>query len=159
MKDETELKDLTIHALKELGEIAEVLVKKNRPDHWKNELGDLCGLCISPMLALAGMSFEDACKLGLERKYNKMHTTLIRKYQRKPMVVEVEQYVEYGKLVKGMCNSQSCFLDGNDKPHVHTIHANQIVNLEVGDFIIPEMDGKHYYPCKPDVFALTYEPI
>ena len=81
------------------------------------------------------------------------------KYIKKPLVIEAEQYTKYGKLVTGMCNSQSCFVAGNDKPHVHTIHANQIVNLEIGDFVIPEMDGEHYYPCKPDIFAMTYEPV
>lgn len=72
MKNEKILTSLTIHALKELGEIAEVLVRKNRPDHWKNELGDLCGLCIKPMLDLAGMTFGEACALGVERKNMKM---------------------------------------------------------------------------------------
>ena len=50
--------------MKELGEIAEVLIKQDRPDHWKDELGDLCALCIKPMLELAGMDFEDACNIG-----------------------------------------------------------------------------------------------
>lgn len=81
------------------------------------------------------------------------------KYRKKPVVIEAEHYVEYGKLVKGMCNSISCFTAGNDKPHVHTIHDNQIVMLEVGDFVIPEPDGEHYYPCKSDIFAATYEPV
>ncbi len=81
------------------------------------------------------------------------------KCRRKPLEIEAVQYVEYGKLVKGMCNSQSCFGAGNSEPHVHTAHANQIVNLEIGDFVIPEMDGEHYYPCKPDVFVKTYEPV
>lgn len=72
MKHEKILTSLTIHALKELGEIAEVLVRKNRPDHWKNELGDLCGLCIKPMLDLAGITFDEACALGVERKSMKM---------------------------------------------------------------------------------------
>ena len=53
---------LTIHALKELGEIAETLIKKDRPGHWKNELGNLCGLCIKPMLELAETDF-DTCLL------------------------------------------------------------------------------------------------
>lgn len=70
--NEEELKDLTIHALKELGEIAEVLIRRNRPEHWKNELGDLCGLCIKPMLDLAGMDFETACIVGVERSNKKM---------------------------------------------------------------------------------------
>ncbi|MFZ2809437.1 MAG: hypothetical protein WAZ60_23890 [Desulfosalsimonadaceae bacterium] len=80
------------------------------------------------------------------------------KFRKKPVVIEAEQYVEYGKLVKGMCNSISCYTSGNDQPHVHTIHKGQIVNLEVGDWIIPEPDGIHFYPCKADIFEATYEP-
>ena len=79
------------------------------------------------------------------------------KYRKKPMVIETEQYLEYGKLVKGMCNSQSCYTAGNNEPHVHTIHSGQMVNLEIDDWIIPELDGKHFYPCKPDIFKMTYE--
>lgn len=81
------------------------------------------------------------------------------KYRKKPVVIEAVQYVEYGKLVNGMCNSLSCFTSGNDKPHVHTIHDGQIVNLEIGDWIIPEPDGIHFYPCKPDIFYKTYEKV
>ena len=72
MENEEELKRLTLHALKELGEIAEVLIKQDRPEHWKKELGDLCGLCIKPMLDLAGMDFEAACKIGIDRRLKKM---------------------------------------------------------------------------------------
>jgi len=79
------------------------------------------------------------------------------KYRRKPSVIEVEQYKEYGRLVKGMCNSRSCYTSGNNKPHVHTIHDNQIVNLKIGDYIIPEPDGKHFYPCRPEIFESNYE--
>ncbi len=67
-----ELQKLLIHAQKELGEIAECEIKKDRPAHWKNELGDLCGLCIAPMLELAGMDYETACRIGEERKKQKM---------------------------------------------------------------------------------------
>ncbi len=66
------LEKLLIHAQKELGEIAECAIKKNRPGHWKNELGDLCGLCIAPMLEHAGMDFETACRIGRERKKQKI---------------------------------------------------------------------------------------
>jgi len=82
---------------------------------------------------------------------------MIMKATKKPIEIEFEQYVEHGKLVKGMCNSMSCYTDGNDKPHVHTIHDNQIVILEVGDYIILEPNGINYYPVKPDVFADTYD--
>ena len=43
----------------------------------------------------------------------------------------------------------SCFIE--------TMHNGQRVNLEYGDWILPEPDGLHYYPCKPDVFSATYE--
>lgn len=70
-EDEEKLKSLLICSIKELGEIAEVLIKKDRPNHWKNELADLCGLCIKPMLDLAGMSFNSACLIGKQRKQKK----------------------------------------------------------------------------------------
>lgn len=84
---------------------------------------------------------------------------VMKQFRKKPIVIEAVQYTEYGKLVKGMCNSRSCYTLGNTEPHVHTIHNNQVVNLEVGDFIIPEPDGEHYYPCKANIFHATYEPV
>ncbi len=81
------------------------------------------------------------------------------KYRKKPVIIDAVQYVKYGELVKGMCNSRSCYASGNLEPHVHTIHNNQIVNLEVGDYVIPEPDGEHFYPCKPDIFEATYEKV
>lgn len=81
------------------------------------------------------------------------------KFKSKPSIIDAEQYVKAGKLVKGMCNSQSCYVSGNVQPHVHTIHNNQIVNLEVGDYVVPEPDGIHYYPIKPDIFEKKYSPM
>jgi hypothetical protein len=83
------------------------------------------------------------------------------KYRKRPdnRIFEPVQYVARGRLVPGMCNSLSCFSAGNNQPHVHTIHDGQIVNLEVGDWIMPEPDGKHFYPIKPDIFEATYEPV
>lgn len=77
------------------------------------------------------------------------------KYRKKPVIIEAEQYTEEGKLVKGMCSE--CGEDA--APHVHTIHNNQVVLLELGDFVIPEPDSIHFYPCKPEIFANTYEPL
>ena len=81
------------------------------------------------------------------------------KFQKKPVVIEAEQYTAYGRWVRGMCNSVSCYTAGNTEPHVHTIHDDQIVLLAVGDWIIPEPDGEHFYPVKPDIFAATYKPL
>ena len=84
---------------------------------------------------------------------------LMARYRKKPIVIEAEQYSAYGCLAKGMCNSQSCCVVGNNQPHVHTIHNGQMVLLEVKDWIIPEPDGIHFYPCKPDIFEATYEKV
>ena len=67
--------ELLIAAMKELGEIAECIAKDDRPGHWKKELGDLCGLAIAPMLEIAGMDFETACKIGRARKKEKTEAT------------------------------------------------------------------------------------
>ena len=81
------------------------------------------------------------------------------RFRKKPVIIEAEQYIKVDILVKGMCNSTSCYLAGNTKPHVHTIHDNQIVILKAGDWIIPEPDGIHFYPCKPGIFDETYEEV
>lgn len=77
------------------------------------------------------------------------------KYRKKPIVVEAVQFT--GAHVRGICVRTDCYLDDSDKIHVHTIHNNQRVNVEKGDWIIPEPDGVHFYPVKPDIFAATYE--
>ncbi len=41
---------------------------------------------------------------------------------------------------------------------VRTAHGD-IAVVRHGDWIIPEKQPGRFYPCKPDVFALTYEPV
>lgn len=78
------------------------------------------------------------------------------KYRKKPIVIEAFQYL--GGVCRGVC-VKPC-LDGDwIKPHVHTIHNNQTVILVEGDWVLPEPDGVHFYPCKAEIFAATYEPV
>jgi hypothetical protein len=81
------------------------------------------------------------------------------KFRKKLKIIEAVQYTRRGKFETGMCTSYECISNTCSEPHVHTIHNNQIVILELGDWIIPEPDGKHFYPCKPDIFAETYELV
>jgi hypothetical protein len=77
-------------------------------------------------------------------------------WRKKPVVVEAHQWFS-GESVPGVCR---CFTPEFDNaPHVHTIHQDQAVRLCDGDYIIPEGDGFHYYPVKPDIFKATYEPV
>lgn len=89
------------------------------------------------------------------------------KFRKKPIVIEAEQYsVERhradGWLPRGAIRSQVADDDGaihEGFPYLETIHAGQKVTLTDGDWVIPEADGIHFYPCKPDTFAATYEAV
>lgn len=39
-----------------------------------------------------------------------------------------------------------------------TIHGDE-APCRVGDWVIPEPKAGHFYPCKPDIFANTYDPV
>jgi hypothetical protein len=41
---------------------------------------------------------------------------------------------------------------------VTTIHGED-TSVTMGDWIIDEGDGEHFYPCKPDIFEATYEAV
>jgi len=41
---------------------------------------------------------------------------------------------------------------------VTTIHGQEI-QVTIGDWIIDEGDGEHFYSCKPDIFEATYEAV
>ena len=68
------------------------------------------------------------------------------KYRKKPVVIEAAQWFKHG-----------------DHPAVKDMGAPVVLTLEgplhvtPGDWIITGVKGEHY-PCKPDVFAATYEP-
>ena len=46
--------------------------------------------------------------------------------------------------------------DGTYKLAIHTLEGDHLV--EWGDFIIQGVAGE-LYPCKPDIFHKTYEPV
>lgn len=82
------------------------------------------------------------------------------KFRKKPVVIEAEQYRPVDFDGKPNCPKGVCICTpGGVVPHVHTIHNGQAVKIESRDWIIPEPDGKHFYPVKPDIFEATYERI
>ena len=46
--------------------------------------------------------------------------------------------------------------NGTDKLKIHTLEGDHLV--EWNDFIIQGVNGE-LYPCKPDIFVKTYEPV
>jgi len=74
------------------------------------------------------------------------------KYRKKPVVIEAEQFftdLELPFRDKGIVQ----FAD--DRFFVSTLEGP--LTISDGDWIICGIKGE-YYPCKPDIFAATYEP-
>jgi hypothetical protein len=70
------------------------------------------------------------------------------KYRKKPVVIEATQWFKMGDhpAVK-----QSKY---TGRMYVETLEGNMTVTP--GDWIITGVKGEHY-PCKPDIFWMTYE--
>lgn len=82
---------------------------------------------------------------------------MAEKYRKKPIVVEATQW-QPGVVIEGVM--EDAFRDG---PHegckfamIHTLEGCHMV--QPGDYIIKGIKGE-LYPCKPDIFAQTYEPL
>ena len=80
-------------------------------------------------------------------------------FRKKPLYVTAQQFFRpiLSLIVDtpGVCQCPAGSLRG----HVHTLHQGQIIDLEDGDWVVAESDGKHYYPIKPAIFTATYEPV
>lgn len=85
------------------------------------------------------------------------------KYRKKPVVVDAVQWWQHGDhpAVKPR------YTYGPDDEHwrptvqtgfgwIHTLEGEMLVSP--GDWIITGVNGEHY-PCKPDIFAKTYEKV
>lgn len=73
-------------------------------------------------------------------------------YRKKPVVVEAEQYHAEVFLPPG-----GCVCSVWRGAHVHTLEGTSYA-LTDGDWIIKGIAGE-FYPCKPDIFEQTYEPV
>lgn len=88
------------------------------------------------------------------------------KFRKKPVVVEAVQFDPLGvhrlTLPEGVVGQPSPGADNwaydGCRFFVTTIHGQQ-TELKARDWIITEPDGIHHYPCKPDIFAATYDPV
>ena len=78
------------------------------------------------------------------------------KFRKKPVVIEAEKYdgdtthlsYEFGTAISRSRGGGSCFIS--------TLEGE--MECKPGDFIIKGIAGE-FYPCKPDIFAATYEPV
>lgn len=87
------------------------------------------------------------------------------KFRKKPVVIEAIQFTDpgaYPQIVK-FTDKKCGPLQTND-PYEPTEFRIPIETLEgthmamIGDWIIKGVKGE-FYPCKPDIFEMTYEPV
>lgn len=72
------------------------------------------------------------------------------KFKKKPVVIEATQWFKMGDHPAVETHDRK---EGFGK--VYTLEGEHTVTP--GDWIITGVKGEHY-PCKPDIFEMTYEP-
>jgi len=79
------------------------------------------------------------------------------KFRKRPIVVDAEQFFYSHPALPGVFYPP--LIDGIYVGDAFVVTAHgQRVYLQNGDWVIAEADGEHYYPCKDEIFAATYEP-
>lgn len=85
------------------------------------------------------------------------------KFKKKPVIIEAIQFKDLQSVDSMLLDpafegfeKASTYDDKTNNLTIHTLEGDHHAN--VGDYIIKGVKGE-FYPCKPDIFALTYEPV
>jgi len=78
------------------------------------------------------------------------------KFRKKPVVIEATQWFKDGDHPEVFIHSTGGHVYVNGQPSIDPLEGRHLVT--VGDWIITGVKNEHY-ACKPDVFAMTYEPV
>lgn len=82
---------------------------------------------------------------------------MINKYTKKPVEIEALQFNGNNfEEVENFTISGDLYYKENGDMFVATLEGEHKVS--VGDFIIKGVKGE-FYPCKPDIFEMTYEKV
>lgn len=83
------------------------------------------------------------------------------KFRKKPVVIEAMQLTgnncfEALHFMNRAGEIAGADLNQTDLPVIHTLEG--YMYTAIGDWIIKGVKGE-FYPCKPDIFEMTYEPV
>jgi hypothetical protein len=79
------------------------------------------------------------------------------KYRKKPVVIEAVQFKGRNSAdIHEFCGDKVLEPVGEEYLEIVTLEGN--MRATPGDFIIKGVNGE-FYPCKPDIFEKTYEPV
>ena len=77
------------------------------------------------------------------------------KWRKKPVVIEAELFDASNCPLPFSGRGDPCCLDGG-RWYIATLEGDH--NLTPGDMVIRGVKGE-FYPCKPDIFAASYEEV
>ena len=79
------------------------------------------------------------------------------KFRKKPVVIEAIQFQSTNHdEIADFCHPQAIAVGGGRTLIIPTLEGKMTAND--GDWIIKGVKGE-VYPCKPDIFAATYDPV
>jgi hypothetical protein len=77
-------------------------------------------------------------------------------YRKRPVVIEADRWLPNDRA----CRNNAAMIPGakidGDKLLIATLEGT--MTASPGDWVIRGVHGE-YYPCKPDIFEATYEPV
>ena len=77
------------------------------------------------------------------------------KFKKKPVIIDAIQYRTIRHEVDAFCPILIWKIeDHNEIPYIPTLEG--VMRVNNGDWIIKGIKGE-FYPCKPDIFEVTYE--
>ncbi len=87
------------------------------------------------------------------------------KFRKKPVTIEARQfggrYTGDGRDILDWMGASGDWDAGDTEGGNGTLHIRTLegtMTAKPGDWIIKGVKGE-FYPCKPDIFAATYEPV
>ena len=78
------------------------------------------------------------------------------KYRKKPIVIDADQWLPRSEKCRELASLVPGFVVHGDKLLIPTLEGT--MSADDGDWIIRGVKGE-YYPCKPEIFNLTYEKV
>lgn len=87
------------------------------------------------------------------------------KFKKRPVIIEAVQFLpneESTRRILDLGTHSNCKAEvlvepqGNYNLYIHTLEG--VMEATIGDWIIRGVSGE-LYPCKPDIFLQTYEPV
>lgn len=83
---------------------------------------------------------------------------MIKQYRKKPVVIEAMHFGrDTVKDIVAWCGANTV-KSGNTVAWLSVFTLEGNMKAEKGDYIIKGVKGE-FYPCKPDIFAATYEAV